>query len=102
MDNQNDFEKVFFSSLAETPAIPECYPAIMSKINKKNYVKKTFMAMAATMLIATTAFIYFANPTKNTLPSEEVEYLQNINSHINGDDVKQELVSYSLIDEAMY
>jgi len=102
MIKDKDFEAGFFAVLGEAPPMPDCYPGVMRRIRQRTRMARMAWAVAASILVAAGSFMYVEQVKKIQVPTEVAEELQSIHSHITGDDVRQELVSCSLMDEEMY
>jgi hypothetical protein len=102
MTQGNDFDEVFYAALAKVPETPDCFPGILRRIHRKNLVMRTVWAAAASVLVAAGVFMYAEHAKNLEVPLEVVEELQRIHSHVNGDDVRQEMVSCSLSDDEIY
>jgi hypothetical protein len=99
---ENSFEENFLQALSRVPEMPECYENVMRRIRKRNATMRTLWAAAASLLIAATSVLYLELSKNQAVPMEVVEELQSIQSHVNGEDIHQELVSYSLVSEEIY
>jgi hypothetical protein len=102
MSKKNDFENFFLQQLPDVPEMPDCYPAIIGHINRKKHAMRFAWAAAAAMLVTATSVFYLQHDRSYDIPTEVSQELQNINTHINGDYIKQEALSYSLLDDSLY
>jgi hypothetical protein len=96
------FEEKFLQALSDVPEMPDCYTGVMKRIKRRNAIRALGWSAAASLLIAASSFLYTSRVHSSAVPMEVVEELQSIQNHVNGEDVHQELVSYSLVSEEIY
>ena len=99
MSVPSDFEARLAKALAQTPDMPDCYGEIMHRIKRKNAVARVAWGLAASLAISMTAFFYIGNQARQSIHPDVVEELQSIRSHVSGDDIREEIVSCSLVGE---
>jgi hypothetical protein len=97
MKTYDDFEARLTKAMAITPDMPDCYGEIMGRIKRKNAVSRAAWALAAVLVLSLTSLLYVDNRHRQAIPPEVVEELQSIQSHVAGDDIREELVSCSLV-----
>jgi hypothetical protein len=101
MNAPHDVETRFAQALAQIPGMPDCYGEIIRRIKRKSAVKRVVWALAASLAISLTSFLYFVNQARQAISPDVAEEIQSIRSHVAGDDIREELVSCSLIGEYM-
>jgi hypothetical protein len=98
----HDFEANFAKALAQTPDMPDCYGEIVRRIKRKSAAVRVIWGIAASLLISLASFFYMINRAHQTIHPDVAEELQDIRSHVLGDDIREELVSCSLVGEYIY
>jgi hypothetical protein len=98
--NENDgFEKRFTKALSAVPEVPDCYKEITRRMKRKNAIARATWAVAASLAISLTSFLFIGGNNRQSISPEVAEELQSIYNHVSGDDIHTELVSCSIIQE---
>jgi hypothetical protein len=98
----NDFDKIFAAALAKVPDMPDCYGNVMRRIQRKKMLLRTLWAVAAMLVVSVMSLMYSDEVKNRSLQPAVAEELQSIRSLVNGDNIREEMVSCSLIDGEMY
>jgi hypothetical protein len=104
MTLQNDFESRFAKALSQTPELPECYDGILRIINKRKSITRLVYGIAALFIISLVSFVFVnvhSSETMQAIHSDVSDELTSIHTHLYGDDIREEILSCSLIGEEM-
>ena len=97
----NNFDEIFAAALAKVPEMPDCYGNVMRRIQRKKLLLRTLWAIAAMLVISAMSLMYSDEVKNRSLQPAVAEELQSIRSLVNGDNLREEMVSCSLIEGEM-
>lgn len=92
-------EKEFFESLGRVPELPEgLYQGIAGRIRQRKLITRTFVAIAATMVMALgiTSVLLTGQTGRNAGSWEVATELQTVHDYLNGNDLNEELKVYAV------
>ncbi len=102
----NQLPKRAFEALADIPPVPVyLYGAIMRKIDRRRMLVRAVFSVAASVLIAVSAFTvttYRISTQRASYAPEVAEELQGVNNYINNDVYRENANSYGYYDEVLY
>jgi hypothetical protein len=101
---ENQLPRRAFEQLAEIPPLPShLYGTIIGKINRRKIVARSVFGIAASVLVAVSAFTVtrFASPGAS-YSAEVADELSGVNSYINSDVYQANSNSYGYYDEVLY
>lgn len=91
-------EKDFYRSLGEAPVLPPyLYDGIRREIRWRAPRLRTFLALAATLVIAagTAGYLRVSQAAGRAVPAEVADELQSVHDYCNGIDLSRELAEYA-------
>ena len=102
MSENNGFEERFAKALSVAPEVPDCYKEISGKMKRKIAIVRGAWAVAASLTIFVSSFLFIGNNGRGSIAPDVAEELQSIYNHVSGDDIHTELVSYSIMQEESF
>ncbi len=95
-----------FEALTDIPPIPvHVYGAVMRNIGRRRILVRAVFSVAASVLIAVSAFTvtaYRMSTQRAPYAPEVAEELQGVNSYINNDVYRENANSYGYYEEVLY
>jgi hypothetical protein len=92
------------AALGDIPPLPSnVYGAVIGRINRGRTINRAVFGMAASVLVAVSAFtVMHVTNTPASYSTEVAEELTGVNSYINSDVYKANGNSYSYYEEVLY
>lgn len=101
---ENQMPRAALDQLASIPPLPEnLYGAVIRRINRRRAVERTLFGLAASLLIAVSAFTALRlSPSRASYSAEIAEDLNGVNTYINSDVYRENSNSYGYYEEVLY
>ncbi len=99
MNNNNGFERRFSQSLSDIPDMPDCYGEIVRRVKRKSVLVRATWTITSFMLISLSSVVYWEGQRTQTVHPDVAEELLSVQSHMNGEDIGDELISCSIVGD---
>jgi hypothetical protein len=102
--SENRLPRQFIDALADIPSLPRhLYSNVKRKLDAKLLVVRSAWALAASILIAISAFqAVHLSASHNTYVAEAADELSGVSSYINSDVYRENDNSYAFYEEVLY
>jgi hypothetical protein len=99
MNTSSDFNQGLLKALSDIPDMPDMYTGVLRSIKRNKNITRLSWACAGLLALCVTSFVYVSHFSYSGFSPEVFEELHAVQIHVNGDDIKEEPVSYSLLAE---
>ena len=97
MNTLGDMDRGLLKALSDVPEMPDIYPGIIHSIKRGKSIVRLSWACAALFALCFTSLVYISNFKSSEVSPEVFEELNAVQAHVNGEDIKDDSSSYSLL-----